>query len=791
MERSRYGFAATVVAILAAGDFLTTTQARAADSRGIEEIVVRARKREELIQDTPIAVTALSDRVLREANVQRIDDITKIVPNFSFDTGGAGQSAQLTLRGVGTTGGTGVAFDPGVGLYIDGVFMPRAQVSVFDALDIQQVEVLRGPQGTLFGKNTVGGAVSITTAKPTEELSGSIFVRPGNLNAIRTRAVLNIPIDRGWFEDKLFTRFALATRNRDGFTFNETFNQDWGEESGITFLGSLRLIPRDDVTLDVSGTWFRDHTHNPAGHCFVIRPDSGLGQALGFFDECRRTRPRRITTNENAVASSSSWGVWGNLSWDVGDLGPLEETSAKLIGSWRRQLSPSRNDFDGTRVEGVAIANYGGDDSNADGRAGEAEQIQQEIQFNANALDGRLKMVTGLFGFWEDADRSNGIRLPLVNTLTENQITTSNWTWALFGQATAEVTDWLSLTAGIRYTQDKKGAAQINTDFAGGPPGEITGRVSDAKTFKSWTPMASIALFAPDRVLDAANLDHFMTYFTYSRGFKGGGLNAVLAASTEEGLIPFGPETLDNFEVGIKTFAFDRRLSMNVAFFESQYDDIQRSVIRTAPIIDEMTGEATGVLVNNLTLNAAEATMRGIEVEGTLIPIDHLTLQGSFGYIDATYDSFGTGCENQTDPDVFRTCPASQFDGRDIDRTGEPFLRTPSYTAFLSAQYAIPIEADGWLAGNLTPRIEWSYRDRELFGAPEIPEGSQPSLNLFNARLSYSFLEDRAQIALWGLNLSDELYYANFLTATVNTFGNAIASYAPPRTYGAELSYRF
>ncbi len=425
-------------------------------SGAIEEIVVRARKREEFLQDTPVAVTALSDAMLRDSSVTRIDEIQKLVPNFTFQTGGAGQSVQLTLRGVGTTGGTGVAFDPGVGLYIDGVFLPRAQVSVFDTLEIQQVEVLRGPQGTLFGKNTVGGAVSITTAKPSEELGGSIFVRAGNYSEIRTRAVLNIPIDRGWFEDKLFTRFAFASRNRDGFTYNETFDRDWGEVNGITFMGSVRLIPREDITIDLTGTWFKDQSHNGAGHCLVIREDAGLGAAAGYFDECRRTRPRRTSANVNALSSGSSWGVWGTLQWDTGDLGPIEDTSLKFISAWRRQLSPGLNDLDSTRVAVGKISNFGGDELGT-GEAGEAQQIQEELQFNATALDGRFKMVSGLFGFWEDADRHNGLDIPLVGTLSENQVTTDNWTWALYGQATAEITEWLSLTGGIRYTEDKKG----------------------------------------------------------------------------------------------------------------------------------------------------------------------------------------------------------------------------------------------------------------------------------------------------------------------------------------------
>lgn len=202
----------------------------------IEEIVVTARKREEFLEDTPIAITALSAASLENSNITTIDQIQELSPNLTIQTGAGNQSAQISIRGVGTPG-VGIAFDPGVGLYIDGVFLPRAQASIFDVVDVESVQVLRGPQGTLFGKNTVGGAVSITTIKPRDELGALISVRPGNLGAIRTRVSLDIPIDIGWLEDKLFSRVTFASRNRDGYVYNKTRDAWWGEENGLSFIG--------------------------------------------------------------------------------------------------------------------------------------------------------------------------------------------------------------------------------------------------------------------------------------------------------------------------------------------------------------------------------------------------------------------------------------------------------------------------------------------------------------------------------------------------------------------------
>ncbi|MFP6663984.1 MAG: TonB-dependent receptor [Deltaproteobacteria bacterium] len=236
----------------------------------VEEIVVSARRRAEAIEDTPVAVIALSATTLLESSITRIDQIQEMVPNMSFRSGTPGNSATIQIRGVGTST-TGAAFDPGVGIYIDGVFLPRAQGSIFDVLDIEQVEVLRGPQGTLFGKNTVGGAVNVTTVKPSEEIEGSVFVRPANFGAIHTRFMMNLPIRLGWLDDRLFLRASVGTENSRGYGYNRLRDEYTDDAGGITFLGSLRLLPLDDVTVDVTGTWWKTRTRGRNGQCVYMQ----------------------------------------------------------------------------------------------------------------------------------------------------------------------------------------------------------------------------------------------------------------------------------------------------------------------------------------------------------------------------------------------------------------------------------------------------------------------------------------------------------------------------------------
>ncbi|MDG2304366.1 MAG: TonB-dependent receptor [Candidatus Binatia bacterium] len=741
----------------------------------VEEIVVSARKRAERLEDTPVSVTALSESTLREAGITRVDQIQELVPNMTFLQSFAGAAGvQIRLRGVGTSA-PGPAFDPGVGFYVDGVFLSRAQGALIDVVDVQQIEVLRGPQGTLFGKNTVGGSVNLTTVKPGPDQEGFIMVRPGNLGAIDTRAMVNLPIGSGWLEDRLFTRLAFASAQNRGYNYNAFRDEYVSDRNSLSFLGSLRFLPIDDVTIDVSGTWSKDITQGRGGQCVNITEGGLTALVPGDYPAvCAETRPFESGANLDQLSNISNYGTWGTIRWAAGDLGPIEDIALKSLTSWRQQSIRTRTDLEGSRIAVVDVNQAGG--SPTDGTPGSAQQIQQELQLNASTWDGRINLVSGLFTYWEKAEAGNTVFVHVTPTgtptATNSAISTDNFTWALYGQGTADVTDWLSLTAGIRYTSDRKGVAQFNQDtFDPSLPGSGG---SGEKTFQSWTPMGTIALLAPESWIDETPIDHLMTYFRYSRGFKGGGFNAAVQAASTVTPSPYDPETLDNFEVGFKTITFDRRVTMNVALFYGKYEDIQITAQRS---LEDEEGNLT---VQRLTLNAAKATTQGAEVEIQARPLPGLNLSGTLGYLDATYDNF---------PGAL-----SDLNGQAIDRGGQGFNNAPSLQTFLSVQYSLPVSAgldsSPWLEGWITPRLEWAYRDRYHVLGPEVSETVQPGYNLINARLSYDFLDDRAQVALWGKNLIDEGFIDDAF-AVGAAFGSALRFYGLPRTYGAELSYRF
>lgn len=737
-------------------------------TRQVEEIVVQARRRDEFLEDTPVAVTALGEMELREHGVQRLDGIQQLVPNLTFESAITGQQVNIRIRGVGTSA-PAIAFDPGVGMYIDGVYIPRTFGTLIDVVDVQQIEVLRGPQGTLFGKNTVGGAINVRSVKAHEELEGFAMVRPQNFGGVDTRAMLNLPIIDGL----LYSRWAMASVNSQGYYYNRFKDTYANDPQNLSFLGSLRFTPTDDLTVDVFGTWSRSRNHARGPQCVVVNEEPALAALLpnGFFESCSSSSAFEGELDTIGIADTESFGTWGLAEYQIGDVGPLEDLSVRGIMSWRQQKPRLRTDIDGTRFLAVQNSSTGG--SVLDGIPGDQQQYNPELLLNGMALDNRLTYVLGVFAFFETGfdGRTQTVLPNSLNRVTLSRTNIDNWTWAVFGQATADLTDWSSLTAGLRYTQDKKGL-----DFSQEDPrtGEaIDQPLSGRKVFDAWTPMASLALTMPeDWLID--EVDHIMGYFTYSQGFKGGGFNGVSQPrGVDASQFAFDPETLENFELGFKTIGFDQMVTMNIALFYGKYDDIQETSVK-----DLGVDENGDPIIQRLTINASQATTKGFEIESVVRPLEGMMFQGNVGYTDATYDSF---------PDAI-----SDLNGLEIDRTGQRLRGTPKLQTFVSAQYSFAVEPGGgaWLNGWITPRLEWAYQSAVQWLGPEVPQATQRGWNAINARLSYDFLDDRAQVALWGKNLLDEEYFS-LVTPIISTFGVATRYYDPPRTFGGELSFRF
>ncbi|MFP6663447.1 MAG: TonB-dependent receptor [Deltaproteobacteria bacterium] len=786
-------------------------------STRIEEIVVSARKREERLEDTPVSVTALSENMLRDAGIERLDQIQELVPNLQIRDGINGYDATVIIRGVGQ-GDSEITFDPGVGIYVDGVYLARAQGSVLSLVDTQQIEILRGPQGTLFGKNTVGGAISITTVKPSQEFGASAFVRVGTIGTIDTRASLDLPIDIGWFEDKLFSRLTFASQNYRGYVYDEG-NDVWSNDhNAIGFLGSLRFLPSEDLTIDLSGSWFRDHTRGRAGRCVRAVDSTTLTNTFipeedrePYFASCERSEPYRVNLDISQLADIRSYGAWGTATYELGEIGDLiEDLQLKSISSWRGQQPRDRSDIDltpfpiGRRGTAGGAGTYDGGTSGPqpglDGRPGSAWQISEEVQATVIGWDERATAVLGAYGFWERADANRGEEFfpgpatRVAGGATTTTIEIDNWSWALFGQTTVDPVEWLGLTFGLRYSEEKKGYSQLKAipEFNGVVPAPLvgfqdpdTGELSPATAsaiYSAWTPMASIAYRMPEAFLDDTEIDSLMTYFTFSRGYKSGGFNGGARSNSEKQLNPFEPETLDNFEIGAKIVALDQQLTVNTAFFRGQYKNIQ---VRT--IVPQACPEDLPDCVPPVDLvieNAASATTQGLEIEFVTMPFEGLRVQGSFALLDATYNDFPEAASDLVDPTFD---PANST----VNRSGESFPGVPQMQTHLGVQYSFEIDPGiesmrGWI----TPRFDWSYQSEVHFYGAELLDAYQPGYHLLHLRLSYDFMDDNAQFALWGKNITGTQYF-NHVTPIASTMGTVIQYYAPPASWGAEFSYRF
>ena len=800
-------------------------QAAAAEKSGakvaknIEEIVVFARKRAELLENTPISVTALSEETLRVTNTTRLDQIQNLVPNLSIFRGISGETLSVNVRGVGNF--PTIYFDQGVGVYVDGVYLSRNQGSVLDIVDVQQVEVLRGPQGTLFGKNTLGGAINITTIKPKDELEAFVLLRTGSYGQIDTRSTLNVPIVPG----KLAVRATFATFKHDGYVYNETRDEMLSSRNSMNFLGSLRYTPIDTLTIDVTGNWSKAQSQPNGGKCTYIEPENitdgfratidsigatvrdnggqfpadGRGGPNTYRDLCNSTSPYRVRNDAYQLAVTENVGAWGNLRWDIGDFDYVEDLALTLRSSWREQYPANRIDGDGGFYP-VAVVNSLGDGPlieilagenqgqsvNLGGASNEQRQIQQEVQVNGSAWDGRINFVGGFFAFWEKASTNSGIiaypggvlgEAPVGLTPALGITSTDNWDWAIYAQGTADFTDWLSLTAGLRYTEEKKGLSRQLIQPYAIPPINFPEPVNfqGSNIFTDWTPMASLALKAPEEWLDAIRMDHLMGYFTYAKGFRGGGWNGGARSSDVRTIEPFQPETMNSFELGAKTIFFDRRMTFNVAVFLEKRQDQQIPQIISAQVSD-----AIPALPDVIVSNAAESTTKGFEIETQGQIIDGLLFDASVGYLDAYFNDFPGTQDART--------------GEPLNRAGQRFTFLPEWQAHIGAQYSWELPNFGqpqWMEGWVTPRVDWTYQGDTQYWAPELPELLQKAYSIVNVRVSYEFNENSTQIAFFGRNLSNSEFFRDSLAIGPRLTLAVLKYYEPPRWFGVELSHRF
>jgi iron complex outermembrane receptor protein len=700
---------------------------------GLDEIIVTAQKREQDLQDVPIAISAFDAGFLEAAGIGTLDEISMRTPGLTMGRFNAVQP-EIFIRGIGSTDQS-AAGDASVGVFVDGVFMGRLGTLDFDFFDLARIEVLRGPQGTLYGKNVVGGAINIVTAPPTEEFEARVEAGLGNFSRRSLRGYVN-----GGITDGVAGKLTASWLERDGYSTNVTTGNRLSDEDNLTLRGQLLFAPTDMLDITLAADWSRDRLAGANRHCageqFVFFPWFAPGSPFAASPCSPNPYTNELTID--GYQDRDLLGLSATLRWDTA---AGEVTS---ITAFRNGEYDILQDFSGSDAN-LVIRNA----------VDEIDQWSQEIRLGDVAMDGRLDWLVGVYGYRADIDRlenndftGNNVPLGLPPTFfnlfffQENRTTS----YAAFTQGTYALTDALSLTAGVRYTYEKKDSSVRTTGID--PFGSFLVAPYDVSASESWTA------FTPKLALDWRLSDEVMVYASFAEGFKSGGYNGT--SPTAEGAVtPFNQEKARNYELGIKTELFDRRVRANLTAFFIDYQDLQVfQLVDGARLIVE---------------NAADAESYGAELEVTAVVAEGLTVFGSYAYLNAEYKNF----VNEA--------------GRDF--SGNSLTRSPSDSVNVGFTWRRPV-GDGL---SLALHSEYSYRSRVFYLPDNYRVASDGSLGLLDARVTLGFDRQNIELTLWGKNLTDEAYITQAIDGRgpFNLSQNAAAAIGAPRMYGATLNWYF
>ena len=652
--------------ILSVGACFVYQPAALAAAGVLEEVTVTARKREESMQDTPISITTFGEQDMEEANMIDLRDIGKYTPGMSFTSYGMGSSeaGAIFIRGVGQSDHM-VTTDPGVGLYIDGVYMGRNQGAALDLIDLERVEVLRGPQGTLFGKNTIGGAVSVVSRKPTGENGGRLGLTVGEKNRVNVEATVELA-----FNEQLSFRGSLQSKQRDGVGKQVFTGDESGDENSLGGRGQLYWQgDAAEVSVVVDFTRARQaaapHTLYAHGSflgistCYTDTGDASAG--LGRYVPCpagTRVDPFDNYSLNDLDTEQDLFGISATWSWDLSDL-----LQVKSIASYRDMEYLGSLEFDGAPI---TLLHYL--------ESGESDQFSWEFQLSGQNAAETLNWITGLHYFTEEGYNLQDDDVFFNLDQRRSDVETSSY--AAFGQVAVSFTPNLSLTGGLRYTKESKDYKVFYRRIRGADlPDGTAFLIPLTRLDDSWNAVSGTIS------LDYDINEALMLYATYSRGFRSGGFNARPAAPVN--VNRYDPEYLDMYEVGLKLETGQVRGSF--ALYSSNYEDYQAQV--------NALDADTAAFVTR-TLNAAEAEINGVELDITILFSDYFQLVGSYAYTDAEIAK------------VDASLRAGFMQGNTL-----PYVSQNTYS--ISPQLDVPTPGGGYCYESITPTaVHFMVRSR-------------------------------------------------------------------------------
>lgn len=789
-------------------------------------VVVTAQKRAQSIVDVPVAVSVFDGEELQTAQVQNLQDLQQIAPSLTVNFSNGTSTSSFILRGIGTSG-TDVGLEQSVGVFIDGVYRGRPGAALVDLTEIERIEVLRGPQGALFGRNTTGGVISVITREPDFTFNANAEVTGGNYDALIARARVSGPI----IQDKLAASISGGFNRRNGFEQDPITGERYNSVSRWNLRGQLLW----DITPKASLRFIADYTEENGACCTapgVFRGPTGPAIAavgglllpgspgvapsipgpVQFTGSFLQPYDRQIAVNVSPDNFFQDYGVSAELNWD---LGPATLTG---LGSWRQFFN--RQIFDADYTSAELFTN---------GVNRNINEVSGEIRLASNG-DKRVDWLVGASIFTQGIDSrilsTLGVdAFPYFNLLTQGAlqaaipglrvlnpaITPANLfaagtfqrglfdqsgsSWAVFGHIDVELTKRLNLGGDVRYLQDDKSADfrhVTNDNFSqtvlrAPLPAPVIGALRSLQTFETYNPYSTSR--SDDSVLGSATLTYelaneFNVYWRYARGFKAGGINLNFDAGGQipgfpgldnaqrQGVDPnqalFDPETINSYELGLKGSFFKGVLRTNVALFLANLQNYQVNTF------DGSIGQFT-------LRNAAALRSRGVELEYTYRPTPRFTLNGSVNFLDATYRSFPDGPQIAAPTGLAAgTVPLVQ------NLTGQPPIFSPAWTSSGTASYAIP------LASKTALLISANYRYRSGYftGLDNDPLTYQNSNLLLDASTTLNLAGGKYSLQMWVKNIGN-VGVSNIVFDTPFQNGSYNAFLEPPRTFGGTLRWRY
>ncbi|WP_295490885.1 TonB-dependent receptor [Sphingorhabdus sp. EL138] len=771
-----------------------------ADQGGIAEIIVTARKSSENIQSVPVAVTALSADDLASKQVFEVTDLARTAPSLTISTGGTGPASivYLAIRGQAQNSPNSLS-DSSVGIYMDGVYVARPIVGNLGFLDMASAEVLRGPQGTLFGRNTTGGALNLTSNRPGDEYEAMLKVGFGNYNYQSIEGMVSAPVS-----EAVGLRIAGRYGKRDGYFQNDKIGYPQGSiDKDFVLRSTLVVAPvESNLKLTVIADFVRYADDGNATAVAAINPSVLSLPGYGAFINPEFAQFVSSAQLPAFTAANSKWtdtfsrpqtgdsqidtlqnnnevdAISGTLEWDLGGV------SIKSITAYRKSFTDDSLDLHGFPSSVNPFTPFLPNATSAFISTYNNEQFSEELQLSGSL--GALDWQTGVYYFKESGDEQSrafvlgGVQS--ARTLSEY----SSRSAGAFAQLNYNVTDALRVTGGLRYTWDKRTIDRQSTDNWRKPDnlevctvGPNTGKTAEAAPC---TDPRSASFKYPAWTLgaDYRLSDQLFLYAKTSGASMSGGFNSrfVPAPFTQQ----FNPEKVRDAEVGFKGDFLDRRLRTNMAFFFAKQSNVQRIV-----------NALVGTTLTQFVTNTGKVDAKGFEFEGTALPWDGMELTGSLSYLDAKYVR-GSRTENQG------TALAPVL----VDRSGEPVTQAPKWTWNVGATQTFPTSF-----GAVSLHADYAYiADRAMDAATAkslAQGGTQSNINaiaisnaasiikgygLLNGLIAINFDNPGIELAFWGRNLTNQAWFTNVFNGYAG-LGATVQFQGAPRTFGATATIKF